>query len=313
MNRIRAVFLPALLFVASLSHAAGFTEIVAFGDSLTDMGNRWMKPGMDESKIRATWVKQLAAPSRLNVQTFKVSGMTSYLGGTNYAVGGAGTEYTAKMAGERNGNHHLTQQVSQRYLNSTFNTDGVKRDALHIIVIGTNDLMFASIGMDQILTQWAGLDNVGMAVAQSTEGQIQALASAGVKNILWGNVFNVAQAPALVSKATSLGGTMAPTYLAALTKAAMAHNTEMDAAIARLEKANPSLKIIKLDLFGKFAEVAADPSKFGLTDITKGANDTKHLFSADGLHPTPQGHKLLADYAFSVIQTASTEKSVSAN
>src|SRR5207248_205101 len=153
----------------------------------------------------------------------------SYLGGTNYAVGGAGTEYTAKMASDRNRGQNLTQQVSKRYLNPAFNTDGVKKDAPHVVVIGANDLMLASIGLDQIVSQWAGLDKVGVAVAQSTEGQIQALASAGVTRILWGNVFNVAQAPSVLSKANALGGALAPAYLAALTNAAIAHNKEMDA------------------------------------------------------------------------------------
>ncbi len=289
-----------LLTFTTLCAAADYTGIVAFGDSLTDMGNRWIKAGMDESKIRSTWVKQLAGPTLLNIPGFKVSGMTSYLGGTNYAVGGAGTEATAAMNTERNRGQHLTQQVSQRYLNPAFNTDGVKPDALHVIVIGANDVMLASIGIEQILSQWAGLEKAGVAVAQSTEGQIRALAEAGVKRVLWGNVFDIAQAPAVVKRA-KIVSTLAPTYLAAVTKAVRAHNAEMDAAIVRLEKAYPTLKITKLDLFAMFIDMAADPAKYGLTDVTTGANDSKHLFSADGLHPSSQGHKLLAEYAFAVL------------
>ncbi len=240
----------------------------------------------------------------LNMPGFKPSGLTSYYGGSNYAVGGAGTEYTAKMGSERNRDQNLTQQVSKRYLNPAFNTDGVKKDALHIIVIGANDIMLASVGLDQIASRWAALDKVGVAVAQSTEGQIQMLASAGITRVVWGNVFNVAQAPSVTSKSKVLGGSLAPVYLAAVTNAAIAHNKEMDAAIARVEKANPSLKIIKLDLFSKFSEIAADPAKYGFTDVTTGANDNQHLFSADGLHPTPQGHKKLAEYAFGVLTNA---------
>jgi len=311
MNPIRAFLVAAMLLLANLACAADYPGIVAFGDSLSDMGNRWITSSMDESKIRATWVKQLAGPTLLNIPGFKVSGMTSYLGGTNYAVGGAGTEYTAKMGSDRNRGQNLTQQVSRRYLNPAFNTDGVKKDALHVVVIGVNDLMLASIGMDQILSEWAGLDKVGVAVAQSTEGQIQALASVGVTHVLWGNVFNVAEAPSVATKAKSLGGTLAPTYLAALTSAAVAHNKEMDAAIERLEKANPALKIIKLDLHSKFAEVVANPAKFGFTDVTIGANDNQHLFSADGLHPTLQGHKMLAEYAFAVLSEKTATKSAS--
>lgn len=299
----------ALVSIAltALCHAGEFAEIVTFGDSLTDMGNRAIKTVEDQNKTRGTWVKQLAGPTMLNLPSFKVSGISSYLGGTNYAVGGATTEYIAKSGSDRNRGQNLTVQISGRYLNPAFNTDGVKKDALHVIVIGSNDLMFASVGLDQFATQWVDFDKVGVAVAQSSEGQIQALAKAGVKRVMWGNLFDEAQAPSVITKANRMGGAMAPIYFAALTKATIAHNREMDAAIARLEKANPSLKITKLDLFAKFNEVAADPAKFGFTDVKTGANDTTHLFSADGLHPTPQGHKMLAEYAFSVLSGAKAE------
>lgn len=301
---MKPLFLVIVFALSALCRAADYPEIVAFGDSLTDMGNRWIKSKEDESKIRSTWVKQLAGPAMLNIPGFKVSGMTAYLGGTNYAVGGATTEYAARMGSERNGGQNLTEQVSKRYLNPAFNTDGVKPGALHLIVIGTNDIMLASVGLEQIVSQWVGLEKVGVAVAQSTEGQIQALASAGVTHVVWGDVFDVAQAPSVASRAKSLGGSLAPTYLAAVTRAVIAHNQEMDAAIARLKQRNPSLEIIKLDLFAQFADAAADPAKYGFTDVTTGANDGKHLFSADGLHPTPQGHKMLAEFAFKVLENA---------
>ncbi len=298
----------ALVFAAfaSLCHAADFTGLVAFGDSLSDMGNRWIKSEDMMSKTRATWVKVLAGPQMLNVPGFKVSGITTWLQGSNYAVGGAGTAVTAGTTFARNRGQDLTVQVSQRYLNPAFNRGGVLPDALHVVVIGANDIMLASIGMDQILSQWATLDKVGEAVAKSSEGQIDALAKAGAKTVLWGNVLDLAEAPSVQKRAAVLPS-LAPIYLAAVTKAVRAHNTEMDAACARLEKAHPTLKLVKLDLFQCFNEVAANPAKFGFTDVTTGANDDAHLFSADGLHPTPRGHRMLAEYAFRVL----TEKVVS--
>ena len=289
-----------LLAFASLCDGADFTGLVAFGDSLSDMGNRWLDPKKPDIKFRQTWVAQLAGPAMFNFPGLKPSGISAFYGGSNYAVGGAGTEATSATGSARNRGQDLTQQVSKRYLNPAFNTGGVKPDALHVIVIGANDIMLASIGADQILSQWSGLDKSGVAVARSTEGQISALAAAGVKTVVWGNVFDVAQAPAITKRAQVLPS-LAAVYLAAVTKTVRAHNTEMDAAIARLTTAHPALRIIKLDLFARFAEVAADPAKFGFTDVTTGANDSQHLFSADGLHPTPQGHRMLAEYAYSVL------------
>ena len=89
-------------------------------------------------------------------------------------MGGAGTEYTAKMGSDRNRGQDLTEQVSKRYLNPAFNTDGVRKDALHVIVIGANDVMLASIGLEQIVSQWAGLDKAGVAVARPARAETHA-------------------------------------------------------------------------------------------------------------------------------------------
>jgi phospholipase/lecithinase/hemolysin len=164
--------------------------------------------------------------------------------------------------------------------------------------------MIQCIAPEQIAGRWAEFEKVGVEVARSVEGQIQALASAGVKHILWGNLFDVARTPSMTARIKLLAGEQAPTITAALGKAALAHNTEMDAAIDRLKKAHPALHIIKLDLDTRLTEVAANPEKYGFSDFAKGANASRHLFSADGLHLTTQGHRMLAQYAFEVLTTA---------
>lgn len=297
-----------LVLLAALELTVGVTkaeswEVVAFGDSLTDMGNRMAETRKSDLKFKQNWVARLAGPAMLNATEFKPSGMSYFYGGTNYAVGGATTEYTAKISSDRNKGQNLTQQVTRRYLNAQFNPNGPKPEALHVVVIGANDLMRACISPEQILTRWASLDTVGVEVAKSTEGQVTALAKAGVKRILWGNLFDVGKAPSLVGKVTLLGGAEAPTVLKAVSKAIDAHNREMEAAISRLESAHPQLQILKLDLHAKFMEVAADPAKFGFADVTTGANDERHLFSADGLHPTAKGHEMLAQFAYETVNS----------
>jgi phospholipase/lecithinase/hemolysin len=296
------------LALVQLGHAANYPDLVVFGDSLSDMGNRGLNPSKPDQKFRDTWTKQLAAPARLNLPDFKPSGLSSYYGGGNYAVGGASTEYAAKIGSDRNKGHNLTQQVSKRYLNAAFNTNGVNTNALHIVVIGANDLMLASISLPQIIAGWAELDQAGIAIAKSTESQLAALAKAGVKHILWGNLFDVGQTPSFKNRAQLIGEAQADLAMAAITKATLAHNRELDAAIARLQKSHPSLQIIKLDLYSKLDDMIKNPAKYGFTDVTQGANDDQHLFSSDGLHPTTQGHKLLAEYAFTVLtgKTAAT-------
>lgn len=294
--------LAALELTIGLAKAES-REVVAFGDSLTDMGNRMAETRKPDLKFRQNWVARLAGPAMLNAPEFKPSGMSYFYGGTNYAVGGATTEYTAKISSDRNKGQNLTQQVTRRYLNAQFNPNGPKPEALHVVVIGANDLMRACISPEQILARWATLDAVGVEVAKSTEAQVMALAKAGVKQVLWGNLFDVGKAPSLVGKVTLLGGAEAPTVLKAVSRAIDAHNREMEAAIARLESAYPQLQIIKLDLHAKFTEVAADPAKYGFADVTTGANDERHLFSADGLHPTAKGHEMLAQFAYETVNS----------
>lgn len=236
----------------------------------------------------------------LNFPGLKPSGTVSFHGGSNYAVGGAGTEVTVMMTSERNQDQHLTQQVSKRYLNPMFNPHGVRQDALHVVVIGANDIMRASAGPAQLFAQWKTLDEVGIAVARSVEGQIRALAEAGVRHVLWGNVFDVGKTPAVTQRAR-LQPALAQVYLAAVTKAVLAHNQEMHAAMARLAQSHPQLKLQELDLFACFEAIEADPARFGFVDVSSGGDDAQHLFSADGLHPTPHGHRVLAEYAFAVL------------
>lgn len=264
------------------------------------MGNRWLDPDDGKLKLFPSWVAQLAGPDMLDFPGLKPSGTASFYGGSNYAVGGAGTEVTVLMTSERNQDQHLTQQVSKRYLNPAFNPHGVRPEALHVVVIGANDIMRASASPAQLPTRWSTLDEVGVAVARSVEGQIHALAEAGVRHVLWGNVFDVGKTPAVALRA-QMQPALASVFLAAVTRAVLAHNQEMDAAMARLAQAHPGLKIQKLDLFACFEAMEADPARFGFVDVTSGADDEQHLFSSDGLHPTPHGHRMLAQHAFAVL------------
>lgn len=298
------VFVLVVCAASSGLRAATYDGLVIFGDSLSDMGNRYVHSGKPDLKWRRNWVAMLADADRMNIPDLKPSGTSSYHGGTNYAVGGAGTAQTVELTLGRNKGMDFTSQVSGRYLNPAFNTDGVRKDALHIVRIGTNDLVASLASPPQIMSGWARLDEAGIAVARSVESQIHAMAKAGVKHVLWGNLNDTAKIPAVVDKATQLAGPAAPAVLDALTRATVAHNREMDAAIGRLTKAFPELRIIRFDLFAMFEELAADPGKYGLDNVTQGANDPRHLFLADGLHPTISGHRLLAEAAWRVIGEA---------
>ena len=72
--------------------------------------------------------------------------------------------------------------------------------------------------------------------------------------------------------------------------------------------------IIPMNMFGQFNEVIANPASFGLINVTTpacipasalnctaatlvAANPGQTFAFADGVHPTPAGHQIIADYA----------------
>ncbi|MCX7007935.1 MAG: SGNH/GDSL hydrolase family protein, partial [Kiritimatiellaeota bacterium] len=107
--RPKALLVLMVLALTTLGRAANFPELVAFGDSLSDMGNRWLSTNKTVT-FRQTWVAQLTGPAMMNIPGFKPSGLSFFFGGANYAVGGAMTEYAARQASARNRGQNLTQQ-----------------------------------------------------------------------------------------------------------------------------------------------------------------------------------------------------------
>lgn len=298
---LKKIFLLLIFLGGQALSAETFTEIVAFGDSLTDSGNRAIATNGNSTVYpKEVWVTQLAG--MMKIQDFKPSGRDAYTGGTNYAFGGATTGYIAKLGNWGGaGKYNLTNQISERYLNPSFNTGGVRKDALHILRIGGNDLMFACGSRDQIMSQWSGMNDIAVNVVKDTEGQIGALARAGVRHVMWLSLSDPAQFPS-VRKNSEKAGPMAGAALAAATNAAKAFNAEMDAAIVRLEQAHPGLKIIKMDGESIFGAILADPQKYGFTNMTEGLDDDGHFFARDGLHPTSHAHRVLAEFALEVLR-----------
>lgn len=308
MKTIPAWFLvtTVLLSFAAPRVAAGplYTTLVSFGDSMNDMGNAAPLPEnlpFPSKYPFQTWVKQLAGPAMLDIPGFKPSGNATFTGGFNFAYGGATTQNAADLGLRVNpetGRRHLTDQIDTRYL-GTFNTAGVQTDAktLHVVFIGLNDLYLAYVGKAQTSAQWSGMNEIAVNSARSVEGQIQALASAGVKNVLWCNLPDMSKFPAFSNKKGRA--------LDALVASIKAFNQEMDAALARLAKAHPGLTLIKIDVARLFDDAIAHPSAYGLTNVTDPGFLDGYLFLVDGVHPTPHGHHILARHVFDVLKSSS--------
>ncbi len=325
MKRLYLTLCLGLLSCLPLRAAAPvFTEIVAFGDSLSDNGNfaPYPPPFPGSSAYpKQTWVKQLAG--RLKIKSFNPTGTGRTAAGTNYAFGGAATKYTVDKGfgyGPPFDQNNLTAQISGHYLKPAYNPAGVRtgNDVLHTITIGGNDIIASSAQATQILSGWSTLDAIAVNVAKSVEGQIVVLAKAGVKEVLWMNLPDFSTAPYANSIADTFGE-LGDNYLIRLHNAVVAHNDEMDRAILRI-RARPDcqrLKILKLDIYSNLVKVQANPAAYGFKNMRdkltaipylglgggNPAGKVDEYFFIDELHPTFKAHSLIADEAFRMLAT----------
>ena len=311
--------LEGFLLIASLSMlsipatawgAPLYSEMVVFGDSLSDTGNvqtastaqgllpdpppPYFDGRLSNGRI---WVDRLA--ERLEI----ASPSPSLLGGTNYAYAGAKTSPES-----RNRTSLVTREVlpipNIGLQIGTYLSDhpaGFRKDQLVTLWAGANDLVETRTAAD---TQQA-VDNLAAALA--------ALNANGARDVLVPNQIDQADAPIF-------NRTPGPaTQMAELNRL---FNTQLDAMLDDLD-ANPDLtiRIHRFDAFSLVKDVIADPGEFGLSNVTDAAldlalikppfaqpypvvDDPENYLFWDYVHPTTVGHQLIGDAAFDALADA---------
>jgi phospholipase/lecithinase/hemolysin len=261
-----------------------FTGLVAFGDSLTDVGNRFAatdgtdpaSPPYDAGRWSdgPLWVEHLAAGLGLPSPT------PSAVGGTDYAAADAGTTVSGYA---HNGSPNIGTQITA-YLSTHPSIDG---NQLFVIWGGTNDFGPHSTP-----------DPAGTVANLSAE--ITELAQAGAKQFLVPNLMPLGEVPSI----RRLGPQAEAKYDALSAQ----FNTALSAAEYHLE-AGLEVKIHPLDVYRLAKQVLANPGQFGITDVTDQAksgdegdpglvvpNPDEYLFW-DNIHPSETFQKLLGRQA----------------
>jgi phospholipase/lecithinase/hemolysin len=289
------------LAVPALGLAQGrISEIIIFGDSLSDTGNAFALQKVnntppnfsvdpllipDDAYARgghhftngATWAEDFARPLGLAADVspaFRDSDPRA----TNYAVGGARASDDGTCQSP-----NLPCQV-QVFLEDFDGT--APAEALYVIEIGGNDLR------DVLATGNPGL--IATAIG-SVSANIVTLYEAGARKFLVWNAPDIGLTPAV----RGLG----PVAVGAAGAAAAGYNTVLEGVLANL-KALPGINITEFDLYGALYAIVADPPAFGLADVTDACispndppfvckNPDTYLFW-DGIHPTKAVHALLA-------------------
>ena len=268
-------FMPPM----SAASVTQYSDLFAFGDSLSDTGNAsilsgGLLPGSNYAPGRYTdgpnttpattgptglWVEQLAA--KLGV----ADPLPALAGGTNYAVAGASTGSSNPQ--------DITNQVNAFLAGHLL---GASPTALYTIWGGANDF-------------FNGTSVSAGKVADNLYANIQTLAGSGAKNFLWVDLPPLGLTPR--------GGSNSAT----LEQEVMDFNGEWAIDIAKLQ--SQGINVTGVDVYSLFQQLVQNPGAYGFTNITdpaqglSGVNPNNYLFW-DQEHPTTAGHALIADLAY---------------
>ena len=309
---LRRTLLTAAIALAAAPAFAGpadspFTQTIFFGDSLTDGGffRSLLPPSVQNVTGQFTtnpgyvWSQYLADYYDSNADVaWKATGATPTLspGGNNWAVGGArtGTDSVGALG--------YTPSLASQYARYLSSGNTVDPNALYTVWGGANDLFAVQANPAQAQAI------IGGAVTAQI-GLVGALTQAGAQYILVPTIPDLGLTPS-----SRAGGAVAMAQGTALTNS---YNSALFGGLA-----SAGLHVIPLDTFHFLQEVVANPGQYGITNVTGTAcqpqitaqsltcNPTSlvnpgapnsYLF-ADGVHPTSGAHKVIGDFAISVIE-----------
>src|SRR5204862_2589031 len=180
----------------------------------------------------------------------------------------------------------------------------VNSGALYSVWAGANDVFFQlGLAAAGAATPAQVQANLATAATQLVQ-QVGQLNAAGARYIIVWNVPDIGKTP------FGVGSGQGPT----ITALSSFYNSTLFAGLDTLH-----VDVIRLNSFALLNEAIADPTAFGLTNVTTPActtpsslictmatlvapNAAQTYLFADSVHPTTAGHKILADYAASVIE-----------
>jgi outer membrane lipase/esterase len=270
-------FGAAFTMLASSAMAQQFTNMIVYGDSLSDGGRLFAITGgttpasppyfNGRFSNGPVWTEQL--PARLGF---------TYNFATNFAVGGAETGTGGPVG--------VATQVS-----ALSATTPINASSLVVIWAGANDLQnrAATTPSATLIAQTIG--NIATAVGT--------VSARGGRTFLVGNLPNLGITPGGLASGLS-------TSLSGLTQA---YNTSLQGALNGLESSR-NVRIITMDVFGLFNDVLANPALYGITNTRTPCLAPTGLTGAcatataaqgtlffDLIHPSATAHTVIAGFA----------------
>ncbi|KRG70100.1 autotransporter domain-containing esterase [Pseudoxanthomonas dokdonensis] len=296
MRHVLALAL-AVAAAPAVAQSSPFSNTVFFGDSLTDAGA--FRPGLIQvggpgaaivgrfsTNPGLVWAEFLADQYGTNATPVNQ-------GGDNYAVGGA------RLDVDRSSPFGTVPSVASQVGNYlAANGGSADPNALYTVWGGANDLFAVAAGEETPAT---------IVNAVTTEiGVVAGLQQAGARYVLVPNIPNLGITPQF--RAQGAAG------MAGGTQLATAYNDALYGGLAQA-----GLRVIPLDTFGFLGEIIASPAEYGFSNVTGTACNIESSLTcspadyvtpdaaesyvfADGVHPTTAAHRMLAEYAQSILE-----------
>jgi len=303
-HRVIALIVLAVagLSASVMAQAATYSNLVIFGDSLSDSGNNALLVGTDANQEVASdgyfaripfasgrysngpvWAEHFAASLGLQVKP----SMTPLVGGTNYAFGGAQTGIDG-TDGPGGFPFSMRTQLGM-YMGDT---GGVAdSSALYVVAGGGNNVRVALDAIMGGADPTATIGAAAAAYAQDIGDIVDALQLAGAQNILVWNTPNYGLTPAALASGAQ------GSFVATLMSQAM--NGALTARLA-------GEGVMDFDFYGFVSDAVANAGG-AFTNVTNacgaptaGCDAATSLFY-DGIHPTAYGHELLASAALAAV------------
>lgn len=295
----------SLLVAVVLSNSASagaYSKMVVFGDSLSDVGNIWtLMHGAEPPSVSywqgrysngPVWVEHLADDFGMA----RATPCWASSKGTNYAFAGATTpDLSSRIGG---------------YLEAA---KGVAdSNALYPVWAGGNDFLY-KLGRNPSNMGYISLSDIASSLsvwADNVAAGVSMLHAAGAVNFLIPNLPPLGSVPYVRA--------MGSTYETAVNEYSVEFNARLASDLAIIAATHSDVKITQLDVYDLFEKMLADPTDYGLTNVTGTGQSAASGFSVSGylfwdnIHPTTEGHALVAQAAYAALTAPVPEPSSTA-
>lgn len=280
----------AALWVLS-SPAWAFSNLVTFGDSLSDVGNTALTLGSDPEQLITGNAYYATLPfasgtfsngpvwSQYLANSLGLRSVASVAGGTSFAYGGANTRGSSPPG--------MLEQVDQYLARGA--TDVA--DTLFVIGGGGNNARYALEAIEGGAPVLRTIAATSAQVALDTGRMVDRLQAAGARHIVVWNIADLSTTPLLATE-----GRLAQGLSRTLTDS-------INLAVDR--RLDEEAGVVRFDITGLLRNAVADPLSFGFDNATDacgaiaGCQADKYLFW-DGVHPTSAGHQMIAERLLAV-------------